>query len=213
MHTEFASASYSAGLPCKESVKRQDGEDKLDRFLPKEITVSEPARSWHEQDGIVYFSVTSDGTTGENWLKRLVEKDLYFGEYAEMVLRSADFKVTSGVMTEVAVLKGMIFKDNERTNEKVRIKANERKLTTPNAEVACLIREKFSDEEIESMGLCWIFAMHKPINDVDVRPCLLNATRIDGGRLLHAYSGEPSRRWSSDYGFAFAVSEVFVANS
>ena len=42
------------------------GEAGVDRFLRGEITVSTPSRSWRKEDGVIYFSVTSDGTEGED---------------------------------------------------------------------------------------------------------------------------------------------------
>ncbi|MEK7636692.1 MAG: hypothetical protein AAB362_03325, partial [Patescibacteria group bacterium] len=77
------------------------------------------------------------------------------------------------------------------------------------AELACLIREKFTDKEIEAMGLWYIVAMHEPINDSDGGPSLLGADRYGDGRWLSAYYGRPGIGWSRDYGFAFAVSQEF----
>ncbi|MEK7192403.1 MAG: hypothetical protein AAB646_02735, partial [Patescibacteria group bacterium] len=77
-----------------------------------------------------------------------------------------------------------------------------------NAELACLIREKFTDKEIEKMGLIWIVAMHEPINDYDGDPFLLNAYRLGLGRWLHACSDGPDYGWHRVFGFAFAVSQV-----
>jgi len=182
------------------------GEDGVDRFLRDELSVSEPTRSWREEDGVIYFSVTSDGTTGKDWITRLESKGFRVGDYAKQVLRSPDFKPTSGVTTEVAVLKGMLFEDNDRI--KIRAEADKRKLSKPNAELACLIREKFTDKEIEAMGLWYIVAMHEPINDSDGDPFLLNANRYDVGRWLSACSVRPGSRWYRDYGFAFDMSQV-----
>ena len=184
------------------------GEDGVDRFLRDELSVSEPTRSWREEDGVIYFSVTSDGTTGEDWIKRLEGNGFRVGDYAKQVLRSPDFKPTNGVTTEVAVLKGMLFEDNDRITKKIRAEADKRKLGKPNAELACLIREKFTDKEIEAMGLWYIVAMHEPINDSDGDPFLLNANRYDVGRWLSACSVRPGSRWYRDYGFAFDMSQV-----
>ncbi len=179
-----------------------------------EWVVSKPCRSWHEEDGVIYFSVTSNGTTGENWITRLEGKSFRPGNYAKSVLRSPNFKPTSGVTTEVAVLKGMLFEDNNRVTKKIRAHAekfktsDKRKLTTPNAELAGLIREKFTDKEIEDMGLVWIVVMHEPINDSDGAPYLLGADRGGDGRGLSAFCVEPDSRWDRGYGFAFAVSQV-----
>ena len=207
MSTEFASAGLTAGQ-LNAIVKKLGGHDMALRFLRDELSVSEPTRSWREEDGVIYFSVTSDGTTGEDWIKRLEGNGFRVGDYAKQVLRSPDFKPTNGVTTEVAVLKGMLFEDNDRITKKIRAEADKRKLSKPNAELACLIREKFTDKEIEAMGLWYIVAMHEPINDSDGDPFLLSADRRGDGRWLSAYDGRPAYRWNRDNGFAFAVSQV-----
>jgi hypothetical protein len=130
------------------------------------------------------------------------------------MLRSPDFKPTNGITTEVAVLKGMLFEDQSRTTKKIRAYAeafrlpDKRKLEKPNAELACLIREKFTDKEIEAMGLWYIVTMHEPINDSDGHPRLLYASRHDDDHWLIAYDGRPDHRWHRVNGFAFAVSQV-----
>ncbi len=184
------------------------GEEGVNKFLCGELLISELTHSWREEDGVIYFSVTSDGTTGENWIKRLEGNGLRVGDYTKQVLRSPDFKPTSGVTTEVAVLKGTLFEDNDRITKKVRAEADKRKLSKPNAELACLIREKFTDKEIKQMGLRYIVAMHEPINDSGGDPSLLIANRGNDGRWLDACRGGPDGRWGRDGGFAFAVSQV-----
>src|SRR3989338_2547198 len=180
MSTEFASAGLTAGQ-LNAIVKKLGGHDMALRFLRGELSVSAPARSWREEDGVIYFSVISDSTTGEDWINRLESKGFCEGDYAKQVLSSQDFKPTSGVTTEVAVLKGMLFKDNDRATREIRAEADKRKLEKPNAEVACLIREKFTDRELEAMGLWWIVVMHEPINDSDGDPNLLSAFRYYDG--------------------------------
>ncbi|MBI3685382.1 hypothetical protein HY250_03190 [Candidatus Azambacteria bacterium] len=170
--------------------------------------MGQTTRNWRKENGVIYFSVTSNGTTGEGWITRLESKGFRVdSNYAKPVLRSSDFKPTNGV-TEVAVLKGMLFADNDRITRKIRAEADKRKLGKPNAEVACLIREKFTDEEIEAMGLWYIVAMHEPINDSEGDPNLLSAVRIGVDRWLGARRGGPDDGWDRDGGFAFAVSHV-----
>jgi len=225
MGMEFASAGLTAGQ-LNAIVKKLGGHDMALRFLKGELSVSEPAspagrpawpagrptRSWREEDGVIYFSVTSDGTTGKDWITRLESKGFRVGDYAKQVLRSpnlpgrqAGFKPTNGVTTEVAVLKGMLFEDNDRITKKIHAEADKRKLSKPNAELACLIREKFTDKEIEAMGLWYIIAMHEPINDSDGGPGLLSADRDDGGRWLGTYYDRPDGGWYRSHGFAFVV--------
>jgi len=206
MSTEFASAGLTAGQ-LNAIVKKLGGHDMALRFLSDELSASEPTRSWREGDGVIYFSVTSDGTTGENWIKRLEGNGFRVGDYAKQVLRSPDFKPTNGVTTEVAVLKGMLFEDNDRIM-KIRAEADKRKLSKPNAELTCLIREKFTDKEIEAMCMWYIVAMHEPINDSGGGPFLLDASRRGDGRWLNACSDGPDGWWGRGVGFAFAVSQV-----
>src|SRR3989344_9213587 len=212
MSNEFASAGLTAGQ-LNAIVKKLGGHNMALRFLRDEISVSEPIRSWREEDGVIYFSVTSDGTTGEDWITRLESKGFRVDDYAKQALRSPDFKPTNGVTPLVAVLKGRLFEDNDGITKKIRAEADKRKLGKPEPELACLIHEKFTDKEIEAMGLIWIVAMHEPINDSDGDPSLLGADRYDDGCWLNAYNGSPDFRWNSDDGFAVAVSQVRRAPS
>ncbi len=184
------------------------GEEGVDRLFCGEIIVSEPERAWREQGGVIYFSVTSDSTTGEQWIERLESKGFRVSGYAKSVLCSQYFKPTDGMTYEIAVLKGMLFSDSNRATKKIRAEADKRNLNTPNAEIACLIREKFTDEKIKAMDLWRIVAMRKPIKDSDGDPRLLGADRDDGGGWLHAYCGYPACGWGRECGFAFVVSQV-----
>jgi len=164
-------------------------------------------RSWRKKNGVIYFTVTSDGTTGEEWIKRLEKGGYNVGFYAKQLLNSKDFRPTKGVKYEIAVLKGVLFPDDDRVTKKIRAEADKRKLTTPNAEVACFIREMFTDKEIKAMGLTWIIVMHEPIKDSRGVLHLLSVDRDDLGQWLRTYYGSPDRQWDRVSGFAF-VSQV-----
>lgn len=174
------------------------------RFLRKEPTW---VLRWREQDGVIYFTVTSNGMTGSQWIEYFEKRGIQLSKWAKDVLLSSDFKPTNGVTTEIAVLKGMLFTDSNRITSKIRAEADKRKLTKPNAELGCLIRDMFTDEEIGVMGLKWIVAFHEPIKDSDGNQNLLGASRNGDGRWLNAYCGSPDDYWNRDYGFAF-VSQV-----
>jgi hypothetical protein len=189
-------------------VNKLGGMDGMNKFLRGELIVSEPTRSWREEKGVIYFSVTSDGTTGEEWIARLESKGFLVGDYAKSVLRSKSFKPTTGITYEIAVLKGEFFSDSDRITKTIRKEAKNRKFSTPSAEVACLIREKFSDKELEAMRLYWIVAMHEPIKDSDGDPLLLCALRNDYGSWFCTDYGGPGRKWRRSSGFAFVVSQV-----
>ncbi|HRH22639.1 MAG TPA: hypothetical protein PLB51_01450 [Candidatus Paceibacterota bacterium] len=206
MSTKFASADLTAGQ-LNAIVKKLGGHDGAIKFLQGKLSVSQPSSNWREQDGVIYLSVTSDGTTGPQWIERLEGKGFHLIDYTKSVLRSPDFKPTKGVTTGIAILKGVLFEGLDRTTSNIRDMATQRKLTTPNAEVACLIREEFSDEEIEAMDLIWIATMHEPIKCSGGDHGLLIVHRNGRGRGLHACQGGLDYGWYREYGFAFVVSE------
>jgi len=171
-----------------------------------ELRVSVIKQKWTEKDGVIRFSVTSDGTTGEQWIERLESKGHRISEYAKSILRSQEFKPTSDIIYEIAVLKGELFNDKDRVTTKIRQEAKDCQLGTPNVEIACLIREKFSNKELKEMGLYWIVIMHEPIKDSYGDPGLLSVDRGDVGSWLNAYYDDPDTEWDRDDGFAFVVS-------
>lgn len=164
--------------------------------------------TWHEQDGVIHFSLTSDGTTGEEWIVRLESKGFQIGDYAKSVLRSPDFHPTKGVTYQIAILKGESFENNDRTTQKIRVMGKKLKFITPHPEIACLISEAFTDAELEAMGLIWIVVMHKPIKDSGGGPRLLDANRGGNGRWLNAFYDKPDGKWNREYGFAFVLPQV-----
>ncbi len=170
-------------------------------------TVSEPPRSWREEGDVIYFSVTSDGTTGESWITRLERKGVHL-EVAKQIIRNPCFTPTKGVTFQIAVLKGKIWSDRNRLTSTIRAEATRRGWQKPPAEVACLIREKFTDAQIEAMGLLWIITMHEPIEDSGRDPRVLGTSRFDSGSWLRAYNGDSGTSWYRGHGFAFVASST-----
>jgi hypothetical protein len=165
----------------------EDANEAVRRINSGEWVVSQVVRCWLEQEGVIFFTLPpTDGTTGTGWIKRLEKKGVELSKWAKDVLNSPDFKPTNGIISNIAVLKGILWNDSNRTTKNIRAEADKRNFTKPNAEVACLIREMFSDEELEAMGLWWIVDMHEPIKDSDGDPELLGAFRFGFGRGLYA---------------------------
>lgn len=178
-------------------------EKEFNRFLRKESCWN---KRWIEKDGVITFTLPpTDGTTGEQWITRTEEKGNHVGDYAKQLLRSKDFKPTTGKVYQVQVLKGELFSNDNRSTKNIRAKAKKHKLITPNAEMACLIRENFSGEELEEMGLTWLVIMHEPIKYFDCRLGLLGVRRSTDGQWFHGYCDSPSGRWDRGSGFAFAA--------
>jgi hypothetical protein len=153
---------------------------------------------WKEQDDIIYLSVTSDGTPGPEWIPRLEGNDFCLRDDAKAVLESPDFIPTDGVTTEIAILKGGLFSDDKnRTTQKIYDEADKRNLEKPNIEVACLIRENFSDEDIQAMGLWWIVVFTDLF--------LLSLYRGDSGRMMHSCHNHHGASWGKQNGFVFVT--------
>lgn len=180
--------------------------------IMKKIGVSDPNEAvhmeisaipkWTEKDGVIRFSVTSDGTTGEQWIARLESRG-FVGEYAKSTLRSKDFKPTSAITYEIVVLKGRFLRDSYR------VANGHHHFEEPNEEVICLMREKFSDKELETMGLYWLIEMDSLRNDYVDDPDFLISDRIDDYPSLEYYYDSDSPGYTFDnqhIGFAFVVS-------
>jgi len=155
---------------------------------------------------LVYFTVTTDGTTGPRWVERLAHGGARVDAGAKRALCSNEFRPTTGVTTEIVVLKGNLFKDEHRGIRYICGEAASGSLRRPNAEIACLIREAFSDQDLADMGLFSIVVMHEPIYDPTRRPRLLGASRDDGGHLLCTMLEDPNEALPFGTGFAFVVS-------
>lgn len=165
---------------------------------------------WIEIDGIIYFTLISNGKTGEEWITHLEGKGLPVGNYAKSILRHESFKSTkAGTVHNVAVIKGELFSNNDRITKNIRAYAKNQKMTNLSAEVACLIYDNFTDKEVEGMGLVWIITMHDPIIDLGGGLSILGMDYCVNYRI-DAFDNNPDNKWDCDGGFAFAIKKSFV---
>lgn len=156
--------------------------------------------AWYEQDGIIHFTVTRKKViTGEQWIERLSKRGFLISDEAKEVLRSSDFHSTLKSRTKIAVLKSDLFGSGKPTYKEIRAFAKEHRFVAPEAEIACLIRETFSDEDIEMMGLKWIAVMHEH----NTNQFGLSAFRGEEGHILLASYEHPDVKLNRECGFAF----------
>lgn len=163
-------------------------------------TVPNSNLSVRTEDDVIYFSVTSDGTSGKDWIARLEAKGLYVECHLEESLLNSNFSPTTGVTTSVAVLKGTLFKNHKRFSKVIYAEAARRGFTQLDVETACLVHDHFSNDEIKALGLKWIVVM-------DGLAHFFGAHRGNAARWLVNHRG-PRFRWYKNHGFAFAVSET-----
>ncbi|HPL93303.1 MAG TPA: hypothetical protein PLB38_03415 [bacterium] len=205
-NTEFAAAKLTLGQ-LNAIVKKLGGHEGALRFLRDEIRIVEPDKRWREEDGIIYFSVTSDGTTGQQWIDRLNKKGYCLDSAVENILCSRNFEPSSGVTIKVALLKGMLWNDDERNRENVLSKAIKSfEFASPPFEVLCLIRDSFSDEEIDDMGVSKIISFKKPTVVVSC-----GGKGCYGDWMNHLVVQEEDSLWHRSVGFAFVIRDAMDA--
>lgn len=208
---EFVSAEISAGQlnAVVKHIMRQtritDPVEAVRQFNAGQWVLSD--RRWEEQNGVIVLSVTSDNTTGPEWISRLEGKGVCVCELAKQFLCSPDFYPTDGTVYKIAVLRGKSFQDIERTINGVlrNIQVFQRPFIPLNAEAACLIREKFSDREIMGMGLTGIAIMSGFLRDSMGDRGLLIVSCGASGHILTACHITPDFRWSTESGFALEI--------
>ncbi|OHA59582.1 MAG: hypothetical protein A2589_01840 [Candidatus Vogelbacteria bacterium RIFOXYD1_FULL_46_19] len=124
------------------------------------------------------------------------------------MLRRTSEAPTNGVTYNIVVRPGKKISDSDRITKKIRAAADKKGWLKPHWEVACLIRDTFTDEQLEQMGLWYIVTMHEPIKDSGGVPYLLDSCRSVDGRWLGANCVRPGASWGDRGGFAFAVPQV-----
>lgn len=194
---KFASANLTAGQ-LNAIVKKLGGEQGALRLLRGELVISDQSGLWKMKDNLIYFSVTSDGTTGEQWVHRLK----HVTNLAKKLLLSDKFKPTKGVTYNLVCLNGEFFSNDDRTIDKISREAEKRNWGKPNPEVVCLLSEKFSKKDLECMGLLLLEVMHEPIKASDGRAFLLGGNEGPSGKFIGTCLPDKFAEWC---GFVYSI--------
>ena len=194
-----------AGIKIDEGVKA---------FLRGDLVLAEPRAIWREENGIIYLpAITTDGTSGEAWIKRLEDGGFKVGDKAKTILKSSNFKATSGITIYIAILLEIkLFSKKSSTMDKeVDAKAFKYGFSKPNIEISCLILEQLKNR-VKKMGLCGINIMHnlvKTQNEEKYFMCNIDTTmnrlRISNN-FLHTTTEGPG--FFRATGFAYVASQV-----
>lgn len=133
-----------------------------------------------EKDGMSFFSVTSDNTTGPNWIERLEAKGFRVSKYLSEHLLSEEFKPTSDAKIDVFFL-GRPIQEEARSrwypNEiqaKKRQIAKSSRFVTARPESACLVLDALEPKILREMDLSVLLVMVRTYlpDDIlrDIRP-------------------------------------------
>ena len=129
--------------------------------------VSVPGKAtWESKGELIYITLPpSEGVTGPQWIERLENQDKQLSDDAKAVLNSKDFKPTApGFVHRIVALKATFWKrDSDRTTKVIQAEGVLRKWLELHPEAVCIIRECFSDKQLEKMDIFWIAGIHKPI--------------------------------------------------
>lgn len=155
---------------------------------------------------IMLPALSSDGTTGLQFIEKMKNAKLTIGGYAQRILQSDDFAKTITQETKYlpGIIKGEMFADNERTNTNIRKYAIEQGAIKPTAELSLMLRLKYSNKALKKLGLKYLIPMHKPIKTHNKKSYFLGLDTTDTDYDLRAFSSIPSFRWiEAKTGFVF----------
>lgn len=177
-------------------------------FLRGKRASLEPSSEWREEGGFITFSVTSNGLSGYDWINRFTMRGYSrVGFGGKKLLRSERFQSTSGVTSDVVIVKGALFSNVDRIVRNVREEVDEQRLIPPTLETACLIREKISDDAMRRMGLMFIVIMHEPVDQAEEILRLRRCLTINDDRWLDASTFGSGNAWNRETGFAFILNK------
>ena len=215
MKKDFFTADYTRGQlnAFVKMLAEQSGyEDVIEKTLRNEITFSINKKPWIEKDGRIYFEVTTLGLTAEEWITRLKANGHKISNWAKDVLSKPDYDLNhryeADKTLKIVLIKGKeIEKDSERLTKNLKAIAvkdfGTNSVSELKGELGLLIREKFSNKELEEMVLYYIVVLHEPIVDSVGRPRVLRSIRRGGESWVDASCGLESGYWGEGGAFAF----------
>ncbi len=186
----FASSNFTAGQ-LNAMVKKLGREGSAKRFLSSTLVINyeklaqyvTPAGkitlenvmkcvpTWEERDGIFYLTLVSNGTTGPQWIMYFEKKGFLIRERAKDILNSSDFVPTTNIAYNIAIIPGPLLDEKTRTLPNIHAYANKKRFQTPHPEIACLLMEYYSREDLVEMGIEALTIPHPPIKDARGMSC------------------------------------------
>lgn len=147
---------------------------------PNEVVRSINAGEWNivpssvAKPDRITFTVTGLSITGAEWITRLTAGGHKLSDWARGILSKPDYdenhRLESGKEYKVTLVFGKeIKKDNDRRTANLKAIAarelGEQSVSGLKGELALLIREKFTNAELEAMSIWYIAVLHEPIVD------------------------------------------------
>lgn len=165
------------------------------------------------EKGHFYFLVVGAGLPSAKWPERLKSGGYELSKWGADILSKPDYdkkhRLKYGKVYKLGIVLGAkIATDQERSTAKLKAlgcqEISPQAVDELKAEFALLIREKFTNAELEEMGLWYIAVLHEPIVDSGGNPDVLYSYRYDGSCVGASYDG-PGGQWDGLGAFAFPV--------
>jgi hypothetical protein len=166
--------------------------------------------TWRDKGWAIEFTLpATDGATAGGWPERLKERGRDIDVHTPQILSSV-LMPTVGQIYTVSIVRSNPFADGVNVAT-VRAFAESQGLRPITAEIACLICEGLSSNDLETMDLNWVFMMHDPVRiyrDVTEVLAVTSDGDIDevGCCLSSSDAGNPEFVLGSDTGLAFLKS-------
>jgi hypothetical protein len=179
----------------KAVIEKLGGFEGVLRFLKNEVSIVKK----ENQETIDYYSIISDGMTGEQFITYFESSGCQVGSYFKTIIRSRKFIPSRGVSTKIALLKGL---SCLKTKE-IFSNANNFGFNKPNLGLACLIIKKIIDKEINIIGFSQVVIMHEPIEFLHYQR--LFVFNFTGKNYCISARYIPEQEWDSGSAFIFKV--------
>lgn len=175
-------------------------------------------RNPFEKQTRIEFTVRGTGLTAAAWISTLESAGHEIVDWARRVLSHPDYdakhRLEAGKEYKLVLILGKeIANDLNRTTKNLTAIADkefgEQSVSGLKAELALLIRMKFSNSELLQMGLYYIAVLHDPIATIfegDPCPYVISIDRSLGKSWVSADCVKPNRDWPGDGAFAFLAS-------
>ncbi len=166
-------------------------------------------QNWQKVDELIHLSIVSDGLNGPLSVESLKKKGCKVDPSVREMFLSKYYIPTTGITSSLVIVPGTLFDDESRHDSSIIAYARSRGFYLPEAETARHIREKFSDQDLDEMGLKYLLVMHPMIPGQNNTLGRMAVSAYAKEKALNDYflEDDPQKGvcvYSPDGGFVFA---------
>jgi len=209
--SEESEAFYLNNDQLKTPFKKIGDEKAVPELINENPVMSEIKKKWWEEDNVIYLDITSNGFSGQEWLryKKVISDS---NSFTRSLLLSPKFSVTpNGLTQRIAILKYNFFKDyNDRTTRNILLEGKKHHWYNPRADLALQVFSLLTFDDMKEMGIGQIIPMHRPITDNNGQDCFLRTHVFRRKLWLEKHRSDLDITWFCRSGFAFIVPEEQV---